>query len=80
MLWKLSLKILTPYCQTCKKEDLLWETSTTHSQLPYSKIQSRYSNRAAYSDLKPLDGGQSLYPMSTVIKLKQEVWVAMHSY
>ena len=42
MLWKLSLKILTPYCQTCKKEDLLWETSTTHSQLPYSKIQSRY--------------------------------------
>ena len=39
MLWKLSLKILTPYCQTCKKEDLLWETSTTHSQLPYSKIQ-----------------------------------------
>ena len=33
MLWKLSLKILTPYCQTCKKEDLLWETSTTHSQL-----------------------------------------------
>ena len=24
------------------------------------------SDRAAYSDLKPLDGGQSLYPMSTV--------------
>ena len=43
MLWKLSLKILTPYCQSCKKEDLLWETSTTHNQLPYSKIQSRYS-------------------------------------
>ena len=34
MLWKLSLKILTPYCQTCKKEDLLWETLTIHSQ-PY---------------------------------------------
>ena len=24
------------------------------------------SDRAVYSDLKPLDGGQSLYPMSTV--------------
>ena len=24
------------------------------------------SDRAAYSDLKPLDGGQSLYPMGTV--------------
>ena len=27
-----------------------------------------YSDRAVYSDLKPLDGGQSLYPMSTVLK------------
>ena len=26
------------------------------------------SDRAVYSDLKPLDGGQSLYPMSTVIQ------------
>ena len=25
------------------------------------------SDRAAYSDLNPLDGGQSLYPMNTVI-------------
>ena len=25
------------------------------------------SDRAVYSDLNPLDGGQSLYPMSTVI-------------
>ena len=39
------MKILTPYCQTCKKEDLLWETLTIHSQLPYSKIQPRYSSK-----------------------------------
>ena len=27
------------------------------------------SDRAVYSDLNPLDGGQSLYPMSTVLTL-----------
>ena len=26
------------------------------------------SDRAVYSDLNPLDGGQSLYPMSTVLE------------
>ena len=31
------------------------------NQMPFEN-----SDRAAYSDLKPLDGGQSLYPMSTV--------------
>ena len=37
-------------CQTCKKEDLLWETSTIHSQLPYSKIQPRYWNNNTGND------------------------------
>ena len=29
------------------------------------------SDRAVYSDLKPLDGGQSLYPMSTVYRIEK---------
>ena len=36
-------------------------------QFIYAEIG--YSDRAVYSDLNPLDGGQSLYPMSTVLKI-----------
>ena len=33
----------------------------------FNQICFGNSDRAAYSDLNPLDGGQSLYPMSTVV-------------
>ena len=32
----------------------------------FNQISFGISDRAAYSDLNPDDGGQSLYPMSTV--------------
>ena len=32
-----------------------------------------YSDRAVYSDLNPLDGGQSLYPMGTVFELLLDI-------
>ena len=33
----------------------------------FNQISFGNSDRAAYSDLNPDDGGQSLYPMSTVL-------------
>ena len=33
----------------------------------FNQISLGISDRAAYSDLNPDDGGQSLYPMSTVL-------------
>ena len=38
----------------------------------FKQISLRNSDRAGYSDLNPLDGGQSLYPMSTVVAHKYE--------
>ena len=35
-----------------------------------NQISFRNSKRTAYSDLNPLDGGQSLYPMSTVLWMR----------
>ena len=32
----------------------------------FKQISFENSDRAAYSDLNPVDGGQSLYPMGTV--------------
>ena len=32
----------------------------------FKQISFESSDRAAYSDLNPVDGGQSLYPMGTV--------------
>ena len=34
----------------------------------YYQMSFGNSDRAAYSDLNPRDGGQSLYPMSTVLQ------------
>ena len=34
----------------------------------FNQISFGNSDRAAYSDLNPDDGGQSLYPMSTVLR------------
>ena len=39
------------------------------------------SDRAAYSDLNPRDGGQSLYPMSTVLMIQfvhRDMWPVIH--
>ena len=36
----------------------------------FNQISFGNSDRAAYSDLNPDDGGQSLYPMSTVLIIK----------
>ena len=33
----------------------------------FSQISFRNSDRAGYSDLNPVDRGQSLYPMGTVL-------------
>ena len=33
----------------------------------FKQIVFENSDRAVYSDLNPVDGGQSLYPMGTVI-------------
>ena len=35
----------------------------------FKQVFFENSDRAAYSDLSPVDGGQSLYPMGTVIDL-----------
>ena len=35
----------------------------------FNQISFGISDRAAYSDLNPDDGGQSLYPMNTVLSL-----------
>ena len=43
----------------------------------YYQMSFGNSDRAAYSDLNPRDGGQSLYPMSTVIKLQFHTWIQM---
>ena len=34
----------------------------------FKQIFFENSDRAAYSDLNPVDGGQSLYPMGTVLQ------------
>ena len=35
----------------------------------FKQILFKNSDRAVYSDLNPVDGGQSLYPMGTVLAL-----------
>ena len=35
----------------------------------FNQISFRNSDRAGYSDLNPVDGGQSLYPMGTVLAI-----------
>ena len=39
----------------------------------FNQISFGNSDRAAYSDLNPRDGGQSLYPMSTVLLFQTEL-------
>ena len=41
----------------------------------YYQMSFGNSDRAAYSDLNPRDGGQSLYPMSTVLSVLCRPWI-----
>ena len=43
----------------------------------FKQISIRNSDRSAYSDLNPLDGGQSLYPMSTVVEIKTSMYLCL---
>ena len=43
----------------------------------FNQISFGNSDRAAYSDLNPDDGGQSLYPMSTVFAFEMELLTAL---
>ena len=48
-----------------------WEDKQNINTL-FNQISFRNSDRAAYSDLNPDDGGQSLYPMSTIMSISTE--------
>ena len=47
---------------------MIGSTKRYFFQANFQKICKKNSDRAGYSDLNPLDGGQSLFPTSTVLR------------